>query len=261
VRDEKLAPWPRTKDEVRRHLHEYYAVITGLDHHIGRLLKTLDDLGAADNTIVLFTSDNGPETLNRYKTARRSYGSAGPLRGMKLWLFEGGIRVPGILRWPGKTRPGQTSDEPICSLDFLPTFCRAAGVKTPTDRAIDGADFTPFLEGKKIERKTPLFWHYYRALGEPRMAMRDGDWILLAGAGPLPEGAGATLKAGDMDAIKKAKLTTFELYNLRDDLKQARDRAKEEPERLRAMSERLRGLYREILAEGPTWKVVETKGK
>jgi arylsulfatase A len=230
-----------------------------MDRAVGRLMATLDEIGAADNTIVFFTSDNGPETLNRYKGSNRSYGSAGPLRARKLWLYEGGIRVPGILRWPGKAPRGRDSDEPIWSCDLLPTLCRMAGAKVPADRTIDGADFRPALEGKKIERKTPLFWHYYRALGEPRVALRDGDWVVLAHAEPLPKGAGGALKAGDMEMIKAAKLTAFELYHLKDDLHQDRDLAKEHPERLRAMSEQLRTMYREVLAEGPAWVVPEAK--
>jgi arylsulfatase A len=244
----------RNEDEA-----QYFANVTNMDRAVGRILSALDEQGVADNTVVFFTSDNGPETLNRYKGGNRSYGSAGPLRMRKLWLYEGGIRVPGILRWPGHAPPGQTSDEPLWSCDLLPTLCRAAGAKVPADRAIDGADFRPALAGKKIERKTPLFWHYYRALGEPRVALRDGDWVVLAHAGPLPKGAGGSLKAGDMEMIKAAKLTAFELYNLKDDLHQDRDLAREQPERLRAMSEQLRSMYREVIAEGPAWVVPETK--
>jgi arylsulfatase A len=227
--------------------------VTNADLAIGRLLDTLDQLGVADNTFVFFTSDNGPETLNRYKEATRSYGVTGPLRGRKLWLYEGGIRVPGIMRWPGRVPPGQTSAEPLWSLDLLPTLAKIAGAKVPTDRPIDGSDFLPALEGKQIVRQTPLFWHYYRALGEPRVAMRDGDWVVLAHSDAMPKAAGGTFQAGDMDAIKKAKLTTFELYNLKDDLGQTKDLAKKEPDRLRQMSERMQTLWREVTQEGPTW--------
>lgn len=236
---------------------QYFANITNMDRAVGRIMDVLEESGQLDNTIVFFTSDNGPETLNRYKGARRSYGVVGPLRGRKLWLYEGGIRVPGILVWPGKTRPGQTSDEPIWSLDLLPTFCRAVGAKVPTDRKIDGSDFLPALEGKKIERQTPLFWHYYRALGEPRVALRDGDWVVLAHCDPAAKGAGGTLQFGDIDIIKKARLKSFELYNLRDDVSQAKDLAAKEPERLRQMSDRLGVLYREVIAEGPDWPLAK----
>jgi arylsulfatase A len=251
-----VASYPKARNEDEA---QYFASVTNMDRAVGRFLAALDELGAADNTVVVFTSDNGPETLNRYKGARRSYGVVGRLRGRKLWLYEGGIRVPGIVRWPGKATAGTTRDEPVWGLDLLPTLCRVAGAKVPADRAIDGADFLPALQGKKVERKTPLFWHYYRALGGPRVAMREGDWVILAHCGPLPRGAGATLKAGDMEMIKGAKLTTFELYNLHDDLSQTKDLAAREPERVRAMSVRLRALYREVVAEGPVWNVPAPK--
>ena len=239
---------------------QYFANVTNMDLAIGRILDALDKLGLADNTIVFFTSDNGPETLDRYPNARRSHGSAGLLRGMKLWLYEGGIRVPGIMRWPGKTRPGQTSDEPLWSLDLMPTLCRAAGAKVPADRAIDGSDFLPALENKQIARKTPLFWHYYRALGANQAALRDGDWVILAACTPLSQGPGASLLPGDMEAIKKAQPRAFELYNLRTDPGQTKDLAKQESERLQRMSARLLALYREVIDEGPTW-VVPAKEK
>src|SRR5262249_23359134 len=251
-----VASYPRARNEDEA---QYFANVTNMDRAVGRVLAALDELGVADNTVVFFTSDNGPETLNRYPSARRSYGSVGPLRGRKLWLYEGGIRVPGLLRWPGKAPPGRTSHEPLRGLDLLPAPCRAAGAKVPADRPIDGADFLPALQGKKVERKTPLFWHYYRALGEPRVALRDGDWVVLAHCAPLPQGAGAALKAGDMEMIKGAQLTTFELYNLHDDLSQTKDLARQQPERLRALSDRLRALYREVIAEGPAWGVPAPK--
>src|SRR5581483_3135699 len=247
-------PAARNDDEA-----QYFANVANMDRAVGRLMAALDELKVADNTLVFFTSDNGPETLNRYKGGNRSYGSPGQLRGMKLWLYEGGIRVPGIIRWPGHAPAGKTSDEPLWSCDLLPTVCRVAGVKAPADRAIDGADFRPALEGKKVERKTPLFWHYYRALGEPRVGLRDGDWVVLARLEPLPKGAGASLKAGDMEMIKNARLSAFELYNLKDDLTQAKDVAAEQPDRLRELSGRLRALYGEVIAEAPFWNVPETK--
>ena len=106
----------------------YFGNVTQVDHEVGRLLKSLDDHQLSDNTLFYFSSDNGPETLKRYKGAERSYGSAAPLRGMKLHMYEGGIRVPGIVRWPGHTKPGQTVGDPIASYDLLPTFCAIAGI-------------------------------------------------------------------------------------------------------------------------------------
>ena len=117
----------------------------------------------------MFTSDNGPAI-----TAQHPHGSAGPLRDKKGSLYEGGIRVPGIVRWPGKIKPGSTSDEPVCGVDFLPTTCAVTGTKPPQDRKLDGASFLPALEGQPVTRTTPLYWHFNRATssGENRRAYR-----------------------------------------------------------------------------------------
>ena len=129
---------------------DYFGNVTQLDHEVGRLMKRLDDDGLRDSTLVYFSSDNGPETLNRYKGSERSHGRPGPLRGMKLHMYEGGIRVPGILRWPGHAKAGQTVSEPVASYDLLPTLCAIAGAKPPTDRVLDGASLLPLFDGKSV---------------------------------------------------------------------------------------------------------------
>lgn len=222
----RLYPGARSPDEAQHH-----ANVTQMDSQVGRLMDTLDRLQLRDRTLVLFTSDNGPETLNRYRGANRSYGTPGPLRGMKLWLYEGGFREPGIIRWPGKTRPGQVCDEPLANLDVLPTFCEIAGVPLPRDRALDGASFLPIFESKPIRRKQPLYWQYDRALGWAKVAMRDGDWKILA----------------------DADLKRFELYHIRQDIGEKNDLAGKEPERLAAMGAALKRIHSQVKAEGPTW--------
>jgi arylsulfatase A len=209
----------------------YFGNITQMDAEVGRVLQGLDDRKLREDTFVLFTSDNGPETLNRYKTANHSYGSPGPLRGMKLHVYEGGIRVPGILRWPGHIAPGSVTSEPISGVDLLPTLCAITGAPVPTDRAIDGTSFLPALTGEPLARKTPLYWQYDVALSAPKIAIRNGDWKLLA----------------------DASLTKFELYNLRSDLKEEHDLSSQEPERVKAMGETMRRLHEEIKKEGPEW--------
>ncbi|MBN1341336.1 MAG: sulfatase-like hydrolase/transferase [Phycisphaerae bacterium] len=209
----------------------YYGNVTQMDHEVHRLLQTLDRRELRDDTFVMFTSDNGPETLDRYRGANHSYGSPGPLRGMKLHMYEGGIRVPGIIRFPGHTKPGQVSHEPVCGTDILPTLCQLGGAKPPTDRPIDGASITPIFTGKPIERKVPLYWQYDRAISKPKTAMRQGDWKLLA----------------------DADLRTFELYNLRKDLRETTNLIDRHPDRAKAMTDTLKRLHGEIKAEGPTW--------
>ena len=210
----------------------YYGNVTQMDHAFGRLMKALDEMNLRDETFVMFTSDNGPETLKRYRGAHRSFGSPGPLRGMKLHLYEGGIRVPGIIRWPGRTQPGTTCREPVNGTDVLPTLCDLAGVRVPRDRPIDGTSILPILSNKKPARDKPLYWRYDRALSKPfTVALRQGDWKVLA----------------------DNAMTRFELYNLRDDIAEKRDLARREPQRLERMKKVLAKLHVEIDAEGPKW--------
>jgi arylsulfatase A len=196
------------------------------------LLKALDDGGLSNDSLVFFSSDNGPETLHRYKGSERSYGSPKPLRGMKLHLYEGGIRVPGIVRWPAKIKAGRTSNQPVGSYDILPTFCAMAGVKAPVDRVLDGTSLLPLFSGEMVSRSKPLYWQYDRAIGGPnRVAMRDGDWKLLA----------------------NTDLSKFELYNLKTDISEAHDLASAEPSKVAELATEMRRLHAEIKAEAPVW--------
>jgi arylsulfatase A len=231
----------------------FYANVANVDQAVGRILAALDELKLTDNTLVLFTSDNGPETLNRYPTGWHSHGSSGPLRGMKLHCYDGGIRVPGILRWPAKIEAGQTIHEPVCSLDLLPTFCELAGIEPPRDRALDGTSIVPLLEGKTLERKTPLFWHYYRSLTGPKAALRDGDWMVLGAWENAALSQGVVVR-GDVELIKSRKLAKFELYNVKSDVGQTTDLADQEPQRLKELSAVLVAKYEEIQKAGPTWE-------
>ena len=109
-------------------------------------MKELADQDLDDGqTLMFFTSDNGP-ALTRF----HPYGSTGPLRAKKGYMYEGGIRVPGIVRWPGQIEPGQVSDQPVCGVDLLPTLCELTGVPVPSDRVIDGASVLPLFDGEPI---------------------------------------------------------------------------------------------------------------
>jgi len=229
----------------------YYANVTNVDRAVARLLTALDGLGETDRTFVLFTSDNGPETLKRYPNAVHCYGSPGPLRGMKLHIYEGGIRVPGIIRWPGHTRPGQVIHEPVCSVDLLPTFCAIAGIQPPRDREIDGASLLPIFNGRPVQRPTPLFWFYCLAISKPKAAIREGDWKLVAHWDVAEPLAGITPRT--IRALKHANLIDFELYNLREDIAERHDLAARQPDRVKAMAARLRELFGQIQAECPVW--------
>lgn len=224
--DEFLAQYPNEANLDRRH---YFGAATQMDAAVGKLLKYLDEHGLRENTFILFTSDNGPETLNRYKGAQRSHGSPGPLRGMKLHITEAGYRVPGIVRWPGHAKAGTTSAEPICNVDFLPTACALAGIEPPKDRALDGASLLPFFAGKPIQRPHPLYWQYDVAISTPwTVSLRDGRWKLLA----------------------NSKLDQFELYDLTADIGEKQDVASQHPDRVKAMTAAMRALHAEIAADG-----------
>ena len=134
-----------------------------------------------------------------------------------------------------------------------------AGAKLPDDRAIDGASIVPIFEGKKVERKTPLYWHYFRAFKKPKAAMRIGDWMVLGHwDGPML-GPGGSVHAGDSELIKKHKLVDFELYNLKDDLSQKTDQAPKRADLLRDFAHQLVDKYNKVQAEGPIWKIPARK--
>jgi arylsulfatase A-like enzyme len=164
----------------------YYASVGDLDTQVGRLLDELEKLGLADNTLVLFSSDNGPEDIHIGNAGHSGVGSAGPFRGRKRSLYEGGIRVPFIARWPGRVPAGKVDEKSVVAgVDFLPTLCRLAGVEVPAGHALDGEDMSYALLGQSRPRRTDLCWEWrFRIFGEPFhrspiLAIREGDWKLL----------------------------------------------------------------------------------
>lgn len=208
---------------------EHHANVTQMDHAFGELMKALDAGGLRENTLVVFTSDNGPEG-DGVKTPGRGW--QGELRGRKRDLHEGGIRVPGLVRWPGRIVPGTVSDTPVIGSDLLPTMLAAAGVEPPRDRVLDGVDVTAVLTGKaeSVDRPQALFWRLHMA-PDAQYAMRVGDWKILA----------------------DASLTDFEFYNLESDPKETKDLKATAPERFLEMKERLLALNASVEAEGPDW--------
>ncbi len=207
---------------------QHHGNVTQLDSAFGKLMKALDDLQLAENTIVIFTSDNGPEGNG---LTGRTRGSTGGLRGRKRAVYDGGIRVPFIVRWPGQVPAGKTSDQPVIGSDIFTTLCRLGGAKVPTDRPIDGTDFSPAFKGQPIHRPIPMYWRCAIAPEELKIAMRLGDYTILA----------------------NNALTKFELYNLKTDVKQTTNLAEKEPERFEAMRKTLIALNAEIEKEGPGW--------
>ncbi len=149
----------------------YGDVIETIDWGVGKVLDTLDELGLSDNTLVLFTSDNGP-----WLVYGEDGGSATPLRNGKGTTFDGGMRVPCIMRWPGHVPPGSTCAEVTGTIDILPTFAKLAGAAAPTDRIIDGKDILPLLSGDPGAKSPHEAFYYYSR--NDLMAVRSGDWKL-----------------------------------------------------------------------------------
>lgn len=200
----------------------YAAMVEAMDQAVGDVLKQLQDSGLADNTIVIMTADNGG-----LSTSEGSPTSNLPLRGGKGWVYEGGIREPWIIRYPGVTKPGTVCDQPICSIDAYPTIAAAAGVQV--EHEIDGRDLRPVLEGQELGRDA-LYWHYPHYSnqgGFPGGAIRQGDWKL----------------------VERYEDGRVHLYDLANDIGERKDLAAEMPDRVEQMRTKLHDWYKSVDAK------------
>lgn len=236
----------------------YYANVSQIDMAVGKITNLLEEKNLDDNTLIYFTSDNGPETWMRYPGAWRSHGTPGKiegtaLRGMKLHMTEGGIRVPGILYWPAQIKEARTEETPVCGLDLFPTLSELAGVALPADRKIDGVSLMPLINQKELIRNQPLFWFYYNAFSYTTMAMRQGDFMMLArrtGDHYMP---GTGFMPSRMPAIKESKPRSYELYNLKEDIGQTRFVQDIYPDIYEKMKSIIDDLFSDIQKDSPVW--------
>ncbi len=200
----------------------YSATIEEIDWSVGEVMKALEENGLADDTMVIFTTDNGPNQFGKPPVG----GSAGHLRGRKADTFEGGQRVPGIIRYPREIKAGWVSNEMVSSLDFFPTFANYIGYEMPTDREYDGYDIGDFLAGKTKE--SPRKEVYYYCAGKTEIdGVRVGDWKYL--------------KRGD-DAVGKEKKfpdVNPMLFNMRDDEGEKKNVIKSHPEKAEELKQKL----------------------
>ena len=167
----------------------YYGAVTDMDYHIGRLIRKIDEMGIANNTLIVFSSDNGPEDIHAGNATHSGVGSAGPLRGRKRSLYEGGIRVPFIVRWKGHTPAGRVDDQSIVgAVDLLPSFCSLAGIELPDGYQSDGQDVSKVFLGQPMKRDRPLLWDWtgiqmqngaHVSNMSPGLALRSGKWKFL----------------------------------------------------------------------------------
>ena len=219
---------------------EYYANVENMDLAIGKLLTVLKEQGLGNNTLILFASDNG------------SYhnGSNGKLLGGKSFVYEGGIRVPGILHWKGVIKAGQTIDQPASLVDIMPTICELTGIEHPKKVRLDGVSLTPLLLGKTLERSNPLSWFFYRT--SPQMAMRFGNYVLLGRSLDTIRHTHPTSQP-DMDYIKELSLDAFELYDLKNDIEQAHNLNLTNIENGDNYKEMMKNRLKELQDTGPYW--------
>jgi len=221
--------WGREHERDVRLVQEhavYAGMVEAMDLAVGRVLTRLDELGLRDNTLVIFTSDNGGlSTSEGWPTSNL------PLRGGKGWMYEGGIREPLLVRWPAVTKAGSVDSTPVSSPDFFPTLLEAAGGKPQPGDALDGTSLLPVLSGGSLPDR-PLFWHYPHygnQGGAPAAAIRRGDWKL----------------------IEWLEDQRVELFNLADDIGETTDLSRQETSRVETLLAELHAWQNQVQARFP----------
>lgn len=210
----------------------YAAMVEHLDTHTGRILRKLDDLGLAENTIVIFFSDNGGlhQAYGGYTGPREIVSTNAPLREEKGTLYEGGIRVPLIVRWPPVVKPGTVCDAPVTSVDFYPTFLEILGAEGNPNQPLDGESLLPLLkQARKLERDA-IYWHYpHYHHSSPAGAIREGKYKLI-------------------EFYEDGRL---ELYNMANDIGEKKNLAAEMPDKSAQLQQKLAEWRRSVGAKMP----------
>ena len=224
-------------------MRQYLANVTQIDEAVGSIVNSLKEAGLYEDTMIWYTSDNGPEGRNEFGTfnkndspygASRYRGSTGGLRGRKRHTHEGGIRVPGIISWPQGLKqagvlPGRICAEPVIGSDVFPTMLETAGISIPNDKVLDSDSILPLIQGKAFERSRPLYWRNTQY--KFQVAIRDRQWKIVA----------------------NSQRSEFELYNLNVDPRETADLSKHYPQVFERMKAQLIGYDKGVLAEGPKW--------
>lgn len=244
AKPKKKAAYAKKKGTKAHNNPTYAAMISSVDENIGRLMATVKKLGLEENTLVLFTSDNG---------GMWKYSKQWPLRAGKGSYYEGGIREPLIVRWPAKIKPGTTCDVPVIGIDFFPTFLAATNVKKPKGKEFDGVNILPLLTQTGTIKKRPLFWHF--------------PIYLQASAGPkdgIPETIfpkwrtvpGSVIRYGDWK-LHEYFHEKVELYNLKNDIGEKNDLSKKEPAKVKELLGMLNKWRKRVKAPLPEKKSPE----
>ena len=219
---------------------QFAAMVEAMDESLGRVLAKLKALKLERNTIVIFFSDNGGMSAANFGNPRRVVSPAKldaafstsnlPLRGAKGWLYEGGIRVPLIVKWPGQAKPGIVCEEPVTSTDFYPSILQMAGLPARPRQHLDGVSFVPALKGKPFERKA-IYWHF------PHYSNHG------------MQSPGGAIRAGDYKLLEYFENNTVQLFNLKDDLGEQNDLARAQPTKAAELRARLQAWRKEVSAQ------------
>lgn len=223
------------KEKTKAHDNPAYAaMVESVDESIGRLMDTLDELGLAENTLVLFTSDNG----GVYRFSKQW-----PLRAGKGSYYEGGIRVPFIMRWPGSIQPGATCDAPVSGIDFFPTLLDVTGARKPEGKVLDGLSLAPLMSQTGTFPERPLFWHFPIYLQRGNEETRDPKFRTRPGS---------VVRLGDWKLHEYFEDGGLELYNLRTDLGEKNNRVNDYPDKVQELHALLKNWRNELNAPIPS---------
>lgn len=232
----KLATWPD-----KSYSPVYAGEVEQIDISVGRVLDKLKELDLQDNTVVIFTSDNGgvESVTNNY-----------PLRAGKGTFYEGGIRVPFCIKWPGVTRPGSKTEIPVVGVDFMPTFAEIASAGLPANQPVDGKSIVPVLKGESFDSERNLFFHFPLYLGGDKKTA------------PLPSYGGeenywravpsSIIMSGDWKLIYYYEYERYELFNLKDDISEQNDLSADKPEIAMRMLQDLKDWTDDVNAPVPS---------
>jgi uncharacterized sulfatase len=211
----------------------YAAMVEHLDNSIGRIIEKLDELNLAKKTIVIFFSDNGGlyQAYGGYRGKRQIVSTNEPLRGEKGTLYEGGIREPLIVRWPGVVKPGTTCSAPVSSVDFYPFFLEMAGAAGDPNHILDGESILPLLKQTGTLERDAIYWHYpHYHHSTPAGAIRQGNWKL----------------------IEFYEDSRLELYNLKRDIAENHNLATKMPQKAAQLRQKLAAWRKSVDAKMPT---------
>lgn len=219
---------------------QFAAMVESIDESLGRVLLKLKELELEKNTIVIFVSDNGgmaaanffdPGRVIKEDELDKAFATSNlPLRGAKGWLYEGGIRVPMIIKWPQHGKKGLVCDVPVISPDFFPTIIEMIGVKVPSEQIVNGQSLVPLLKGKNKLKRDAIYWHF------PHYSNHG------------MQSPGGAIRCGDLKLIEYFENNTVQLFNLKDDLSELADIASSNPEVVSELLEKLRRWRSDIKA-------------